>query len=174
MALHPCKECGQQISCDAKVCPHCGKKQGLSTRSGCLILFCLLAVLVLIWAASLRNNEPTSTATNRSFTDSKGRPVPPGITNDAELLIARCGPPSSDVSSANDNPRPPVPIRIVEYRRHRLRFMFVPGGNTRIGGPPPYQWRFFGITDMRAADPSHAKVVSPSEAARRMPCWAGK
>jgi RNA polymerase subunit RPABC4/transcription elongation factor Spt4 len=28
MSLHPCKECGQQISSDARVCPHCGKKQG--------------------------------------------------------------------------------------------------------------------------------------------------
>jgi len=36
MALHACKECGQQISSDAKVCPHCGKKQGASKGMGCL------------------------------------------------------------------------------------------------------------------------------------------
>lgn len=28
MAMKKCKECGKEISKDAKVCPNCGKKQG--------------------------------------------------------------------------------------------------------------------------------------------------
>ena len=27
MALKKCKECGGQVSSDAKICPHCGAKQ---------------------------------------------------------------------------------------------------------------------------------------------------
>jgi hypothetical protein len=29
MALKPCKECGREISTDAKSCPHCGKNYNL-------------------------------------------------------------------------------------------------------------------------------------------------
>ena len=32
MALRPCKECGHQVSSDAKFCPHCGKKVGEKAR----------------------------------------------------------------------------------------------------------------------------------------------
>jgi TM2 domain-containing membrane protein YozV len=95
-------------------------------------------------------------------------------SNGADLLIARCGQPSSDDSSAYDNPRPPIPARIIEYKEQRLRFMFIPGGDTHVGDAPPYQWKLAGITDMTAADPSQAAVVAPSEAVVRMPCWSGK
>jgi len=45
MALRPCKECKQQISTDAKVCPHCGKKVGMGAGSGCLLVFLALIIL---------------------------------------------------------------------------------------------------------------------------------
>lgn len=45
MSLHPCKECGQQISSDAKVCPHCGKKQRGSSGVGWLLL-AIIGVIV--------------------------------------------------------------------------------------------------------------------------------
>ena len=95
-------------------------------------------------------------------------------SNDAELLIDRCGTPSGDGSSEYDNPRPPIPSRVIEYDSHKLRFMFLPGGNIKLGDPPPYQWKLIGITDMTAADPSEATVVSGSEAAERMPCSRSK
>jgi hypothetical protein len=46
VALHPCKECKAQISTDAKVCPHCGKKQGSST--GCLSIVIVVFILLAI------------------------------------------------------------------------------------------------------------------------------
>jgi hypothetical protein len=45
MALRPCKECKQQISSDARVCPHCGKKVGTSAGRGCLVV--LLALIIV-------------------------------------------------------------------------------------------------------------------------------
>ncbi len=45
MALHPCSECKKEISSDAKTCPHCGKKTGMSTGVGCLSLIIGLLII---------------------------------------------------------------------------------------------------------------------------------
>lgn len=44
MALRPCKECGREISTDAKTCPHCGKGRPTSrtTRLGILLVGILI------------------------------------------------------------------------------------------------------------------------------------
>jgi len=58
MALHPCKECKKEISSEAKVCPHCGKKQGTSVGVG---LLTAIGVLVLLgYLANLLNRNPES------------------------------------------------------------------------------------------------------------------
>jgi hypothetical protein len=58
MALHPCKECKQQISSDAKVCPHCGKKVGMGMGVKMLILIGVL----LLWFSSHDFNNSGGTA----------------------------------------------------------------------------------------------------------------
>ncbi|MCK9309436.1 MAG: zinc ribbon domain-containing protein [Candidatus Cloacimonetes bacterium] len=46
MALKKCKECGQDVSTDAKSCPHCGKK--LKTSScGIIVLVMIIVILGL-------------------------------------------------------------------------------------------------------------------------------
>ena len=60
MALRPCKECKKEISTDAKVCPHCGKKVGMSTASGCLVVFLGLIILGVI-SSSLHHSEDGGT-----------------------------------------------------------------------------------------------------------------
>lgn len=59
MALRPCKECKSQISSDAKVCPHCGKRQGTSGSVGCLAIIGLLVLLGVI--GSLTNQQTSNT-----------------------------------------------------------------------------------------------------------------
>jgi hypothetical protein len=44
--LTKCKECGQQISTDAKVCPHCGKKN--SKFSGCIVALLSVTIIILL------------------------------------------------------------------------------------------------------------------------------
>lgn len=44
MSLRPCEACKQQISSDAKVCPHCGKKVEMSIGRGCLVV--ILALII--------------------------------------------------------------------------------------------------------------------------------
>jgi hypothetical protein len=164
-----CKKCGVQLSNLPAVAP--AKKK---TRIW-LIFVVLIAVYLVFKFVSLIGEPGGSSSTvtvSPGPADSKGGAVPPGVTNDAELLIARCGRPSSDDTTANDNPRPPIPTRIIEYRRQRLRFLFIPGKDTNLGDPPPYKWSLFGTTDMTAKDPAKARVVMPSEAVARMPCWS--
>lgn len=58
MALRACKECKGQISSDAKVCPHCGKKQGARVSVGCLAI--LGALILLIVVGSLDHSNDTT------------------------------------------------------------------------------------------------------------------
>jgi RNA polymerase subunit RPABC4/transcription elongation factor Spt4 len=61
MALKKCKECGKEISTEAKVCPNCGKKNPTGERVGCVA-----AVLILIAIAavvSIFSNDEKSTPT---------------------------------------------------------------------------------------------------------------
>ena len=49
MALRPCRECKREVSTDATVCPHCGKRYparwaGLSPGAGCLVLLIVLFI----------------------------------------------------------------------------------------------------------------------------------
>lgn len=145
-------ECGNLVANNAKACPKCGHRftSGLTKLLACFIG---IVVAVAIFQMVIVQRE-----------------IPARVRNDAERLIARCGHPTKDDSTEHDNPRPPIPSRVIEYAKQRLRFMFIPGDG-RVGDPPPYKWKLIGITDMSAKDPSKARVVAPSEAASRMPCW---
>lgn len=63
MPLKPCKECGKAISTEAKVCPHCGKKNPTQSRTtptaaaaGCLFIIAVVVVVALIGNSS--SNSP--------------------------------------------------------------------------------------------------------------------
>lgn len=55
MALTKCKECGKEVSTDAKTCPHCGKeikKTSIWTKKfsscGCLAVILLIIIVYAI------------------------------------------------------------------------------------------------------------------------------
>jgi len=169
-----CAACGQQTNPTAKYCGSCGAPIGASAPNvvakkkthGCVtalaIAFALLVVGIFL--ANYGHDGSPTTATIGSAV----------ATDDAELLLTRCGPPTSDDSTAYDNPRPPIPSRTIEYSKQKLRFLFIPGDGAKVDDPPPYRWHVVGVTDMMAADPSQARVVSAPEAVKRMPCWKAK
>ena len=45
MALKPCRECGEQVSTEAKTCPHCGVKRPVKQTS--VFAWIILAVIGL-------------------------------------------------------------------------------------------------------------------------------
>jgi hypothetical protein len=168
-----CSKCGADAG-NANFCPKCGasilatastseKKKGMGCfTGGCLVSVIAVVGIMVLGALTHDSQKTDSTDSNTSATAT--------VSDDAALLISRCGQPSNDDSTAYDDPRPPIPSRIIEFGKHGLRFMFIPTG--KLGDPPPYRWKLIGITDMAARDPSKARVVQPDEAVRRMPCWS--
>lgn len=49
MGLAACRDCGQQVSASAKVCPHCGVKRPVPAKRGrgCAVLLGIVAILVI-------------------------------------------------------------------------------------------------------------------------------
>lgn len=166
--MKACNVCGREVAHDARVCPECGHE---FFRIGCIgTTFIIIGVVFLIGVIADQLSTRKAGDTAPSNSDSIGRPVPGNVTNDAELLLYRCGKPDRDESTENDVPRPPIPSRIIEYRKSKLRIAYVPGGNTRVGDPPPYKWKLLGIVDMRTN-----KAVSAAQLeaviSKRLPCW---
>jgi hypothetical protein len=64
MSLTKCKECGNDISSTAKVCPNCGAlvKKTISTGVGCLIVFVFCFIIYVIIAVSNSGTSPTGTS----------------------------------------------------------------------------------------------------------------
>ncbi len=87
--------------------------------------------------------------------------------DEAQALINRCGPPDQDISTANNDPRPPIPFRVLDYKSEHLRFAFVPGAGAKIGDPPPYIWALSGILDTTTN-----QRITPAQASQRMSCVA--
>jgi hypothetical protein len=127
----------------------------------------LVAVLIFAFDRSTQNIQGDSNSPSAS-TETPAQSI---YTDDADRLIARCGRPSLDDSTADDKPRPPIPSRWIEYDQQKLRFMFIPGAGAKLGDLPPYHWGLTGITDITARDPSQARAIMPHEALERMPCW---
>jgi hypothetical protein len=112
------------------------------------------------------DSTPTPLATS-GHTDSIGRQVPSWVKNDADLLVYRCGQPDTEIDTSLDNPRPPIPSRLLTYRKAHLRFLYVP--HDGVDQPPPYHWKFMGIVDTR-----NHKGIGPddmqSTLQRQLPC----
>jgi len=51
MALNKCKECGKEVSSQAKTCPHCGAPVQAGGIFAMAILIAVFFVLILVYAA---------------------------------------------------------------------------------------------------------------------------
>lgn len=73
MALVKCKECGQQISTDAKSCPNCGKK-----RTSCATLGCaaILGICLVGFIASLFDYHGGGTTETKPIASTPPAPIP--------------------------------------------------------------------------------------------------
>jgi hypothetical protein len=82
-------------------------------------------------------------------------------TDDASHFICRFGMPDKDDSTAYDKPRPPIPTRILTYRKEKVSAIYV--ADSKLGAPPPYKWKLIGFTD-----PTKDSKLDPSEAVKRL------
>jgi hypothetical protein len=121
-----------------------------------LALACCLAL------AACAPDRPASTSTSTSAA---------GPRDDYELIVSRFGSPDADDSTDHDTPRPPIPSRLITYKKEHVRFIFIPSG--KLGDAPPYLWKLVGPSDPRTQKPlAPAKAVARLAARDRKP--AGK
>jgi hypothetical protein len=135
-------------------------------KVGFVIVAIILVVAVNAFEEShVRRFEPAQTLSQNS--DSLEQAVPATLTNDAELLVNRCGNPDKVLDTSYDDPRPPIPTRLLTYRKAHLKIAFMP--DAPMGAPPPYHWKLFGLIDTRSN-----KAVSASDLQnalqQRLPC----
>jgi len=68
MALVPCKECGNEVSTDARACPKCGAKQPRSKRW--LVVLLVVVAVIFIWGLSISSTpEAKAKARERAAID---------------------------------------------------------------------------------------------------------
>lgn len=163
-----CQYCGSTLSDHALYCPHCLVPiiHPAPPRRPSNLTLCLSVALAFglpcLWAI---HGEGRSAAMAPRTVQAAANPAA-ATADAAQVLIARCGEPDQDISSADTDPPPPIPFRVLSYSRAQLQFDFVPGGNVHIGDPPPYRWALSGIIDAKTQ-----QRVSPKAAAQRMDCF---
>jgi len=156
-----CANCGVEVSGASQSCGKCGKPLGpaavpVANKSdvGRKLKIALIVVFIFLVFKGISGSK-----TERSDTSSN-------ITDDAELVISKCGNPDVDDSNINDNPRPLLPMRLLEYKAQNIRFSFIPRGDTASASSPPYQWKMLGVQDTETNQSLDVNI-----ARQRMPCW---
>jgi hypothetical protein len=171
--MQNCRYCGSELGENALYCSKClvpiaqPKRQ---RRPGTLSLFLGVSLIfgspcAWVIAGQIRSHlakEPVSQTIVHAASLSKTQAV-----DQAQALIDRCGAPDQDMSTANNDPRPPIPFRVLDYQNEHFRFAFVPGAGAKIGDPPPYIWALSGILDT-----TDNQRITPAQAAQRMSCVA--
>lgn len=66
MALKPCKECGREISTEAKACPHCGKQNPTGMKTSPLAMGCLVLIVLVIVGKIISSGNSGSSSTPQS------------------------------------------------------------------------------------------------------------
>lgn len=174
--MQRCSYCDSELGPNALYCQKCLVPVALPTRRrrpGTLSLFLGVSLIfgspcAWVIAGQIRNHlakEPVS----HTVVHAASLPAThaANAVDQAKALIQRCGPPDKDMSTANNDPRPPIPFRVLDYTNEHLRFAFVPGGGAQIGDPPPYIWKLSGVLDT-----STNQRITPAQAAEVMSCAA--
>jgi hypothetical protein len=169
--MQKCRYCGSELGENSLYCSKCLVPVALPRRQrrpSTLSLFLGVSLIfgspcAWVIAGQIRSHlakEPVSQTIVHAASLSATKAV-----DEAQALISRCGPPDEDMSTANNDPRPPIPFRVLDYKTEHLRFAFVPGAGAKIGDPPPYIWALSGILDT-----TDNQRITPAEAAQRMAC----
>lgn len=100
MALAKCKECGREVSTEAKICPSCGvanptTRPGMSKGAGCLLAFLLLIILGAIVNSASDHAASTSSSSLNADLQRSAAETPPAVvppeTRAAQIAAAGSG-----------------------------------------------------------------------------------
>ncbi len=87
MAIKKCKECGKEVSSQAKQCPHCGAPQSKSVGLGGIILVLFVGYIIFVVAGGGGSGSSSSGTTAGS---SAAYAPPPPASPPLELQSFRC------------------------------------------------------------------------------------
>lgn len=132
------------------------KPTAQQTASGCGCLLVILAALAL-GIGMCTNSSPSNP--NPEQLSSAG--LLEG--DDVSTLLERCGPPTSDTSSAYENPRPLIVTRMVTWADQNVRAIYVPQDAVAGQAPSYAGWKLIGLTD-----PAREVKLTAAEAAYRL------
>lgn len=184
-----CPFCAEDVKDAAIVCKHCGRdvpKQVASTRSnpgaqavagrpaqtssrlkivafraviGLGVLAVIDLILVGLMVGPTTGSQPSNTSRSQSaFYAAMNHAVT------VSRVIADFGQPDADDSTADNRPRPPMPVLILHYKHADVKVLFL--ADAQMGEPPPYKgWIFLGF-----ADGSSKQALDSAEALRRLGC----
>jgi hypothetical protein len=115
-------------------------------RWGWIIFVVVFAFL--LWKANShdthQNNQTVSPQTGTSSAQDRIKQTW-SLQITPEYIIKTYGRPNVIDSTDYDRPRPPIPTKVLTYKKERVRFIFLPDGV--FGAPPPYKWKCIGATD---------------------------
>lgn len=80
MALGECRECGKQVSDEAKNCPHCGVSKPVKSGIGPVKLFMLLGIGALIFANIMPSNDGAKRSVSTAAPAQKSEKTPEQLT----------------------------------------------------------------------------------------------
>lgn len=112
-----CKDCGSEISKSAKVCPHCGKKQGHPVLRFILGFFIIIIGFGAIIGGTSNNPDSSITANASVVTKENYNKISEGMTKKEVKKIL--GEPAS--VSENENPG----IGTMELNHYQEPFSFI-------------------------------------------------
>ncbi len=86
MAIKKCKECGKEVSSQAKQCPHCGAPQPKTVGIGSILLVLFVGYVIYAAVSGGGGSGSTNTASSSSSTYTAPEPQTPPL----ELQSWRC------------------------------------------------------------------------------------
>lgn len=88
MALKPCKECGKEISTEAKACPNCGKKDPTGKPTSALTWGCLGLIVIVGAMSAITGGNDDGGRTATSPTRNEPPSLPPKELDLARLKLS--------------------------------------------------------------------------------------
>lgn len=169
MALKKCKDCGDNVSESAKVCPHCGapmkRRDMISSLARLSIIVFLIiplgvGIFTVVYESETKKpavlDQPAQQNTQSQIANETG------THDDLSLFISRYGTPDLEQSSENEVPRPPIVTKWLIYKKENIRAVYVP--DTPIGSSPPYKkWKQVGFQNHKTNE-----VIGPEEVVKLM------